>query len=229
MSPMSGYEQERRAQRFAFIALALSALLGLIQTGVTPGSLFGMPLPAGVGLGLVILGAILGIVAVMKRAPGLAYATPGAMLTGLALTVTGEPTLVALILGLAFAGALLAFLELVHIARRYEKAHKVVETEHAPEESLNHVTIETLRTLTTRLGLAIAGVALGAGLATLLSKLGPRQWRGALETAGPIGIAVFTLALFGLASLYVLSRGGRLREQTVTLTPKSEVEIDVAE
>lgn len=225
---MSGFEQERRAQRFAFLALGAAALLGLFQVGLAPAAVLGFALPVGVPLAVVVVGALMGLPAVMRRTPGVGYAAAGVMLAGLALAKVGAPGVVAYVLALVFAGALLGFVELVHVAQRHERAHRVVETEHTPEASLDHVTAQTLSTLASRAGLAMGGVALGILITFGLARVGPAQWREAVEVTGPLGVALATLTLFGGAAYYVLVRGARLRDERPE-PASQEVEIDVAQ
>jgi uncharacterized membrane protein len=94
---------------------------------------------------------------------------------------------------------------------RYERAHKAVEKENVPEEHINRVTDEALKTLASRASFAVLAVAAAIGIAFLLRLIGPRQWRDAVETTAPLGVAVAGLALAGAVSLSILARGAVYR------------------
>jgi hypothetical protein len=130
-------------------------------------------------------------------------------------------------LGALFGLALLLALELVHMTERYARAHRAVESENVPEEHINRVTDEALKTLATRIGIAAFAVAGAVGIAFLLAAAGPAQWRAAVETTAPLGVAVVGLALAGAASLFILARGAKYRLRSEP-SPK-ELLPDVAE
>lgn len=202
---------ERRVQRFAFLALAGLTILGVVLALRSPGRLGPMEVPAAAMLGLVILGAAVGVAGIVRRA--VVLATVGAALVVLGLAPGGElaPGVLGYALGLVFGALVVAFCELVHMTTRYETAHKLVEEEGVPEESLDRVTDEAVRTLGSRAGLALALAAGGALLALSLATAGPRAFREGLETGAPLGVAVASLVLYSILMLYVLVRGSSLR------------------
>lgn len=202
---------ERRVQRFAYVALALTVGLGAALILRSPGRALGVDVPLGATLGLLVLGAILGVVAVVRRATALALAACAVLALAVAPHGALDPGPVGYALGFVFGALVLAFGELVHMTTRYEAAHKLVETEGVPEESLDRVTDEAVKTLAVRAGLAL-GLALGvAGLALALAQWGPAALREGLETAAPLGVAVLALLAFSILSLIVLVRGSTLR------------------
>ena len=202
---------ERRVQRFAYLALALAAGLGLYLALGSEGKLLGVQVPLLAALGLVLAGAVLGVVAVVRRATGLALAACALLVLGVVPGGARAPGLLGYALGFLFGALVLCFGELVHMTTRYETAHKLVETEGVPEESLDHVTDEAVKTLAVRAGLALA-LALSAALAALaLTRWGPAAFREGIETAAPLGVAVLALLAFAAISLFVLVRGSRLR------------------
>jgi hypothetical protein len=220
---------ERRVQRYALLALAASAALAAAQTGLGDGRVLGVEVPALAPVGVALLGALVGAVAVLRRSPATALVGAGVMLVGLGLAVT-PATPLAWGLALAFALFTLAWVELVHVTQRYERAHRVVEQEHVPEASLNRVTDETLKTLGARAGLSGLAVALAIGLAYALRYAGPRQWREAVETTSPLGVALVALALLGGLSVFILLSGATFRRDAAPPAPTlAEVETDVAE
>lgn len=222
------YPHEKRVQRLAYGALAISAGLAAAQAIRGDGVLFGFEVPLLAILGLLVAGAVVAAVAVAKRNPALALA--GAALLVLSVLPGGlaRPGPLGYGLGLAFGVALLAMGELVDMTRRYEHAHRAVEKENVPEEHVNRVTDEAVKTLATRAGLALAAATAGVGLAFLLAAAGPRQWRAAVETTAPLGVAVATLAILGAASLYILVRGSEFKLPRREPRPKETVP-DVAE
>lgn len=210
---------ERRVQRFAYVALGLVAALGLWLALRSPGRLLGLDVPLGATLGLVALGAVVGLVAVARRATPLALAACALLVLGVAPGGDLAPGAAGYAAGFLFGALLLAFGELVHMTTRYDKAHKLVEEEGVPEESLDRVTDEAVKTLATRAGLALA-LALGAALAAVgLARWGPPALREGLETAAPLGVAVVALLVLSALSLYVLARGSRLRRDEETAAP----------
>lgn len=202
---------ERRVQRYATIAfLAAGGLaLGIILTGSD--TLLGVEVPLAATGGLALVGAIAGAVAAARRSIGIAAGAAVALV--LAVTPGGklEPTITDYALGLLFGATLLAALELVHMTVRYERAHRAVERDNVPEEHVNRVTDEALKTLGSRAGMALGAAALAVGAAFLLSIAGPAAWREAIETTAPLGVAVIGLALLGAGSLYILFTGSAFR------------------
>lgn len=220
------YPHERRIQRFAYVALA--ACVGLAAALVLQGE----PRVLGADVGalpwaLLALGAIALAIAIARRTTWLAFV--GGALLALAVVPAAQPRpgVAGYALGLGFGAALLAAAELIHMMERYEKAHRAVDSEGVPEDHINKVTDESLRTLGTRALLALTGCAAAIGAAFFLSLVGPRQWRAAAETTAPLGVAVMALALAGIVSLFILARGARLRRDEEK--PLKEVLPDVAE
>lgn len=214
-----------RLRSAGFAAVGASTLLGLASTGLRDASLLGLSVPSLVPAALVLVGGGLGAAGVARRAPGLSLGGAGAMVVGLALTVSAA-TPVAYALGLAFAVSALAWVELTFIAAKQDRARRADGGDAEATAALDRVAGETLRTLVQRLGLTAAAVGAGVGIAFLLRFAGPRLLRAAVETTAPLGIALATLLLFGAAGLYVLSRGASLRRSPQT---SSEVDPDVAE
>ena len=202
------YPHERRVQRWAYASLAATAAVGaaLVLRGAGD-------LPPALLLAVLAAGAILGAVAVHRRSGVLALGAGAVMVLALLPGGTPDPGLAGYALGLLFGALLLGFGEAVHNTVRYDRAHAAVEKDGLPEDHLDRVTDEALKTLLTRALLA-AGVA-GAGVlaAYALAALGPLQAREAVETTGPLGVAVASLSLMGGAALFVLVRGSRLRRQ----------------
>jgi hypothetical protein len=204
------FQHERRIQGLAYAALGAAAILAVV--GVLQGGsrLFGTPIPVTLLYGLVGAGAILGAVAIVRRSWLLALGS-GALLTLGALPAGAlAPGLAGYAVGLAYGAALLVFGELVHMMTRYEIAHRAVETDGLPEDHLNRVTDEALATLAGRAGYALVLAALAVALAFTLSLIGPAQWRAALETTSPLGVALTGATLLGLGSILILFRGARL-------------------
>lgn len=220
------YPHERRVQRYAHAANAALTGLALVLATRHGGDLFGYLVPAIAVYGLALAGFLTGVLAAHRRAAPLALAGVG--LQVLAVLPGGRLETEALdhVLGLAFGVAALAFVELVHMTVRYERAHAAVERDNVPEDHINRVTDEAIKTLGGRAGLALLVAALAVGLSYLLTLIGPRQWRDAIETASPLGVAVTGLALLGAGGLYVLIRGSRFRREP---TPPKETAPDVAE
>lgn len=204
---------ERRVQRFAYLALALAAALGLWLAVRSEGRLLGVQVPLLAMLGLVLAGAAVGVVAVVRRATGLGLAACALLVLGVTPGGALAPGLAGYALGFLFGALVLCFGELVHMTTRYETAHKLVETEGVPEESLDHVTDEAVKTLGVRAGLALALVLAAALAALALSRWGPAAFREGIETAAPLGVAVLALLALASLSLYVLVRGSRLRRR----------------
>lgn len=221
------YPHERRVQRYGYVAFLLTAGLGVALALRGDARLLGLEVPPVVALALLAVGALAGLVAVARRVTWLATAACGVLALG--VLAAGAPVADALAygLGIAFGLALLLAAELVHMTERYERAHRAVDTEGVPEEHINRVTDEALRTLGARVGLAALGVAAAAGLAFLMLAAGPRQWRAAAETTAPLGVAVAGLVLALVASLFILAHGAKLRLRREP--KKKELLPDVAE
>jgi len=210
MSKGKPYPHERRLQRLAFVALAAAAVLSFIAIAQGRSRLFGADLPLAAPYGVAALGALLGVAAIVRRAASLVLAACAGLILGALPAALVEPGFLAYAVGLALGAALLAVAELVHMMTRYEAAHKAVEEDGLPEAHLDRVTDEALATLSGRLGLALALAGAGLGLAYALRFLGPAQWRDALETTAPLGVALTTLALVGAGGLMILFRGARM-------------------
>lgn len=222
------YPHEKRVQRFAYLSLAAATGLAAAQAIRGDGVLFGLEIPLGAVLGLVVAGAAVAAFGVAKRNPALALGGGLLLVLGVLPGGLARPGPVGYGLGLAFGGALLAMGELVDMTRRYEHAHRAVDQENVPEEHVNRVTDEAMKTLAQRAAIALAASAAGVGLAYLLATAGPRQWRAAVETTAPLGVAVATLTLLGAASLYILVRGSVFKMPRRDPKPKETVP-DVAE
>lgn len=220
------YPHEKRVQTFAYAALAGCAVLGFLLVQQGRGQVLGFPVPALASFALLLAGTGLGAAAAYRRDARLAVAACVLFVLAVLPADLDAPGVVGYATGYAFGAALLVFGELVHMTARYEKAHRAVEEENVPEEHINHVTDEALRTLFARGGLATLA-ALGAiALAYLLAALGPRAWRDAVETTAPLGVAVAALALAAGAATFILFRGSRLR---LRRQPPQETAPDVAE
>lgn len=221
------HPHEKRIQRYAFGALAATTLLSLQQVFAGDGELGAFELSLGALAGLALVGAVVGVVGVVRRS--MLITAIAAALQVLALVPGGapRPTVAAYAIGLLFGVALLLLVELVHMMERYERAHEAVDTENVPEEHVNRVTDEALRTLATRASFASLVVAGAIGVSYALAAWGPRQWRAATETSAPLGVAVVALALAGAVSLSILARGATFKFRR---SPKpKELLPDVAE
>jgi hypothetical protein len=223
------FPHERRLQGLATVALA--AALGLAFAASRQGAsrVLGVDVPPAVGYALLAAAALAGALAVARRASALALAS--VLLAALAALPADllAPGLAAYAVGLAFAAAALAFGELVHMMGRYEVAHRAVDKDGLPEDHLNRVTDEALRTLAGRVGLALLLAGAGTALAFLLAAFGPAQWRDALETTSPLGVALATLALLGLGGLLILFRGARAPWRRASASTPQEPAPDAAE
>lgn len=224
----AAHPHERRVQRHAFVALAGAVVVGAILVLTTDDlALLRIEVPRLAPLALLALGTILGAVGVGRRSNGLTIGAIALLVLGVLPATAPRPGVTTYAIGLLFGLALLLLHELVHMTERYHRAHRAVEHDNVPEEHINRVTDEALRTLATRGGFAALAAALAVAVAFLLSLAGPAQWRAAVETSAPLGVAVIGLALAGAASLFILARGAifRLRREP---TPK-ELLPDVAE
>lgn len=228
MSPKTPpYPHEKRVQRYGYVALAATTLTGIVLALVVDARLLGLALPGYVPLALLLAGAALGAFAVARRSSPSSLGAAALLVLGVIPAADARPGIGTYALGLVFGLALLLTLELVHMTERYERAHRAVENDNVPEEHINQVTDEALRTLGARGGIAALCAAGAIGLAFLLAAIGPAQWRAAVETSAPLGVAVLALALAGGASLFILARGAtfRLRRDP----PQKELLPDVAE
>lgn len=225
----AAHPHEKRVQRHAYVALAVATLLALLQATRGDAAAFGQKIPLLAGVALGVVGAIVGAVAVHRRSGALALAACGLLILALLPGALVEPGLAGYGLGLLFGLALLLYGELVHMTTRYDRAHAAVETENVPEEHLNKVTDEALKTLAVRGLLAAAFAAAGVLLAFLLGAIGPAQWRAAIETRRPLGVALATLVLLALAGLVVLARGATLRRDANPSPSPQESFSDAAE
>jgi len=202
---------DARIQRYAYLALAGATTLAfLLVLGKEP-RLLGLELPAWASFAALGLGVVLAIVGIARRSDVLVGVGAGALVLGTLPGGVSQTSLYTYALGVLFGLALLLLVELVHMTKRYARAHRAVETENVPEEHINRVTDEALKTLGSRAGLAALAVAGAVALAFLVASVGPRQWRAATETTAPLGVAVMGLALAGAASLFILARGAKFR------------------
>lgn len=221
------YPHEKRVQRYGYLALgaAVVAGLALILRVESPRAL-GFELPPLAPLAALALGAIALAVAVARRNAIVGVAGAALMLLAIVPAATPAAGFLDYALGLAYGAALLMAGELVHMTARYERAHRAVDEDNVPEEHINTVTDEALRTLFARSALALLAAASAVGIAHLLAAFGPGAWRAATETTAPLGVAVVAMALALAASLYILARGARMPRRE----PKpQEIAPDVAE
>jgi len=217
---------DKRVQRHAYVALAATLGLGAVLGFQSDGVIGRVELPGYLPLLALAAGLALGVGAIVRRSDVLAGLAAAALV--LAVLPGGpRPGVLTYALGILFGLALLVTLELVHMTGRYERAHRAVETENVPEDHINRVTDEALKTLGGRAAVAALLVAGAVALSFALAAWGPRQWRAAVETTAPLGVAVIALALAGAVSLFILARGAtfRLRRES----PSKELSFDVAE
>lgn len=208
-APAGPYPHERRILRYAAVALVLALAASAVQLVRGDARLLGLDVPPAASYGLLAVGAGVGAFALARRSTPVALGACAAIVLGVLPAGGLEAGLLDHALGLGAGLALLLFAELVHMTARYERAHRAVEKEGVPEDHINRVTDEAVRTLALRGALA-AGVALAAILlAFALATLGPRAWRSGIETSAPLGVALVGLVLLGAASLVVLLRGAR--------------------
>ena len=206
------YPHEKRVQRNGYIALGGTVVLGAVLVALADRPrLLGADIPPTALYGALLLGAIVASVAIARRSDLLAGIGAAILVLGVLPAADARPAWWLYALGILYGGALLLTIELVHMTERYERAHRAVESENVPEEHVNRVTDEALRTLSARAGVAALGVAAIVALAFGLAQFGPRQWRAAVETAAPLGVAVLALAVAGALSLYILARGATFR------------------
>lgn len=205
------HPHERRFQRFGYAALAaLTLLAATVLLQGEPGA-FGVELGL-LPLGLVLVALVAGALAVHRRSALLALATAVLMALAVAPVATPSPGLGGYAMGVLFGALLLAFGELVHLTTRYDRAHAAVEKEGVPEDHLDRVSDEALKTLATRALLAGLFAFAGVLLAFLLALAGPLRLREAVETTAPLGVALASLVLMAGTGFYVLARGGPRRE-----------------
>ena len=205
------YPHEKRVQRLGQLALGGALVLGGILAFTSEPRLLGVELPVWAPLVALVAGAIVGFVAIARRTSALAAVAVGILALAVLPAGAARPSVLTYALGLLFGLALLLVFELVHMTERYERAHRAVDEDNVPEEHINRVTDEALRTLATRGVLAALAVAAAVGIAFILSLVGPAQWRAAVETSAPLGVAVVALALAGATSLSILARGAAFR------------------
>lgn len=218
---------EKRVLRYGYTALAAATVLGAALILTTDARLLGADVPVAVPFSPLAVGAVVGVVAVARRSGPIALAAVAFLALAVLPASSLRPAVSTYALGVLFGLALLLTFELVHMTARYERAHRAVEQDNVPEDHINRVTDEALRTLAGRSALAAAGVALVVALAYLLAAVGPAQWRAAVETTAPLGVAVLGLAVAGALSLFILARGAKLR---LAREPKpKELLPDVAE
>lgn len=221
------FPHEKRVLRYAAFALLAATVLGAALIFTSKTKVLGIELPSLAVAGVLLVGAMVAAFAIARRSSALALG--GMVLLGLAVVPASalRPGPFEYALGILFGLALLLTFELVHMTERYERAHRAVEQDNVPEDHINRVTDEALKTLGGRAALAALAVAGVVGIAYALAAIGPRQWRAAVETTAPLGVAVVGLALAGALSLSILARGAKLRLRREP-TPK-ELLPDVAE
>lgn len=229
MSKGRAFPHERRLQAIAGVALAAAVVLAAVAVLQGNVRLFGVALPSALPYALLAAGAIAGLVAIVRRATLVAVAAVLCLVLATLPANLLAPGALAWVVAYAFALAALVFAELVHMMGRYESAHRAVESDGLPEEHLNRVTDEALATLAGRAGIALLVAAAGLGLAVLLSFVGPAQWREALETRSPLGVALASGVLLGVGGLLVLFRGARApwRNASSSPSPAQEIAPDV--
>lgn len=221
------FTQIKGVRRYAFASLAVATITGLwlVLTGELRA--FGVEVPMAATLALLVVGVVVGIVGITRRSDLVIGIGAVLLVLGVVPGSFAEPGLLTYGLGLLFGFAVLLMLELVYMTGRYERAQRVVERENVPDSSVKTVVVEARKTLARRAGLAALCAAGAVGLAFLLASVGPRQWRAAIETTAPLGVAVIALALAGLASLYILTRGAKFKLRREP--PPKELLPDVAE
>lgn len=210
-APAQPYDHAKRVQRYAYVTFALAAGAAAFIASRSTDVVLGAALPRGLDLGLAALGLLAGVLATSRRSTPIAAAAAGILVLAVVPGALVHPGWPDYALGLAFGVLALAALELVHMTVRYERAHRAVETEGVPEEHINRVTDEALKTLAQRGGLALAGAAAAVGGAYLLAAVGPLAWRESLETTAPLGVALAGLVLALVAALVILVRGSAIR------------------
>lgn len=227
MEPLAKHPHEARVQRYAYATLIAASALAAWDAAASNGKIFDTEIPVYARFGLVAAGAITGLVAASRRSAPVGAASAALILLGVIPGGSLAPGLMGYARGFLLGGMLLAFLELVHMTQRYDRAHKLVEEEGASEEGLDRVTDEALKTLGGRaaagIGLAFVAVLLALGFAAF----GPTSWREAVETASPLGVGVFVIGILGSLTLYILARGAKLRGEAPLAS--SEVAADVPE
>lgn len=220
------YPHEKRFMRFAYVALVLAAGLAVALATQGDGKPFGVEVPALYAILLAVLGLAVGAVGTHRRSGVVALAACALLALAVVPAGAAEPGPLGYALGILFGLALLAYGELVHMTTRYDRAHAAVERENVPEDHLDRVSDEALKTLATR-GLLAAGLAaLGVALAFLLALAGPLRLREAVETRAHLGAAVASLALLGGLGLFILVRGLRAPRQEPTLQESAPDALD---
>jgi hypothetical protein len=209
---LARHPHEARVQRYAYAALALATIVAAFLALRADGTFLAFAAPTLALLAIVAAGAVVGVVAVVRRRTVVALAA-GALLA-LGVVPDGHalhPGVLGYAAGLLLGGLVLAFGELVHQTSRYDAAHRLIEEEGVSEEGLDRVTDEALRTLGERALLALGLAALPVLAALALATVGPAAWRAGIETSSTLGVTVLALALFGGVSLFILTRGSTLR------------------
>ncbi|MFA5862470.1 MAG: hypothetical protein WDA16_12320 [Candidatus Thermoplasmatota archaeon] len=214
MAPaLTKYPHEARVQRFAYMALAGATLLAVFLAQRSPGAVLGMTVPFLVMFALVALGAVVGIVAVVRRSAAIALGAGALLALGVVPGGFLEPGILGYGAGLLIGALILGFGELVHMTQRYDRAHQLIDEEGVSEDSLDRVTDEALKTLWQRTGLALGLALAPVILVLLLAAFGPQAWREGLETAAPLGVAVVALTMFVAIAIFILTRGATLSEE----------------
>lgn len=227
-APEAGeFTQIKGVRRYAFASLATATLAGLWLILAGELSPFGVDVPLAAALGVLVLGAAVGVLGITRRSDLVTGVAAALLVLGVLPAGFGRPGVLTYALGLLYGLAVLLMLELVYMTGRYERAQRVVQTEHVPESHVQNVVVEARRTLARRAGLAALAAIGAVALAFLLASVGPRQWRAAVETTAPLGVAVIALALAGAASLSILARGAKFKLRREP--PPKELLPDVAE
>lgn len=221
------YPHEKKLQRAGYLALAAATLLAVLLASRGDAKVLGLAIPKLVGIALALVGAVVGAIAVARRHTAIALAGCATLVLAVVPAARAEAGVLDYALGLVFGVALLAFGECVSQTTRYDVAHRAVDADGVPEEHLNKVSDEALRTLATRGLYAFLAAAACVGLAFLLALAGPAQWRSGVETTAPLGVALASLTLLGAASLVILFTGARFTRAPEA--PSPEVVPDVVE
>lgn len=219
--------QIKGVRRYAFASLAVATIAGLWLVSTGDMRPLGMEVPPLAALAVLLLGAIVGVVGVTRRSDLITGIGAALLVAGVLPAGFARPGILTYALGLLFGFAVLLTLELVYMTGRYERAQRVVEREHVPESHVTTVVVEARKTLARRVGLSALAAAAAIGVAFLLASVGPRQWRAAIETTAPLGVAVIALALAAGASLFILARGAKFKLRREP--PPKELLPDVAE
>lgn len=215
------FPHERRIRNYGFVTLALALALALALVVRGNAELVGIDVPKGVQYALVLAAVAVQVAALLRRSGPLATGASVLFVLSVVPAATDAAWL-DYVLGAAFGVAVLGSGELVHMMERYERAHRAVDDDNVPEDHINKVTDESLRTLVGRGGVALACVLGAVAVAYLLRAAGPAQWRAAVETTAPLGVAVIALALSLVVAIVVLLRGARLPRYARTPRPEPQ-------